>query len=176
MAGFVELFAPGFAVAGGQLDFEVFADVDGAQALVAHLFEGAGDGFALRVEHGLFGSDDNFCFHGKRTEGCWVKRAGCASFFCRRKTDQVRRLDLYLVRKAVSQLAFALNGRYGFGMSTVVEISAAIEKLDVKEQVELLGVLPKHLKISLDDLAWSRLAEPAFEFWNNPEDAIYDQF
>jgi hypothetical protein len=25
-------------------------------------------------------------------------------------------------------------------------------------------------------LAWSRLAEPAFEFWNNPEDAVYDQF
>ncbi len=45
--------------------------------------------------------------------------------------------------------------------------------LDVKEQVELLRILPRHLKISLDDLAWSRLAEPAFEFWNNPEDAIY---
>ena len=61
-------------------------------------------------------------------------------------------------------------------MSTVVEISAAIEKLDVKEQVELLRVLPQHLKVSLEDLAWSQLAEPAFEFWNNPEDAIYDQF
>jgi hypothetical protein len=60
-------------------------------------------------------------------------------------------------------------------MSTVVEISAAIDKLDVKEQVELLRILPQHLKISADDLAWSRLAEPAFEFWNNPEDAIYDQ-
>ncbi|HEV7927865.1 MAG TPA: hypothetical protein VGR14_21125 [Verrucomicrobiae bacterium] len=60
-------------------------------------------------------------------------------------------------------------------MSTVVEISAAIEKLDVKEQVELLRVLPQHLKISLDEFAWTRLAEPAFEFWNNPEDAIYDQ-
>jgi hypothetical protein len=23
----------------------------------------------------------------------------------------------------------------------------------------------------MDDLAWTRLAEPAFEFWNNPEDA-----
>ena len=38
-------------------------------------------------------------------------------------------------------------------MSTVVEISTAIEKLDVKEQVELLRILPQHLKISLDDLA-----------------------
>jgi hypothetical protein len=61
-------------------------------------------------------------------------------------------------------------------MSTVVEISAAIDKLDVKKQVELLRILPRHLKVSLEDLAWSQLAEPAFEFCNNPEDAIYDQF
>jgi hypothetical protein len=60
-------------------------------------------------------------------------------------------------------------------MSTVAEISEAIEKLDVKEQVELLRILPRHLKIMPDDLSWPRLAEPAFEFWNNPEDAIYDQ-
>jgi hypothetical protein len=60
-------------------------------------------------------------------------------------------------------------------MSTVAEISEAIEKLDVKEQVELLRILPQHLKISPDDLAWSRLAEPAFAFWDNPEDAIYDK-
>jgi hypothetical protein len=60
-------------------------------------------------------------------------------------------------------------------MSTVVEISAAIDKLDVKEQVELLRILPQHLKISLDDLAWCRMAEPAFEFWDNPEDAVYDE-
>lgn len=60
-------------------------------------------------------------------------------------------------------------------MSTVAEISEAIEKLDVKEQVELLRILPQHLKISPDHLAWSRLAEPAFEFWSNAEDAIYDE-
>ena len=68
-------------VAGGQFDFEVFADVDGADALVAHLFQGVGDGFALRVEHGLFGCDNNFCFHANRTEGCWVKMFRRASFF-----------------------------------------------------------------------------------------------
>ena len=59
-------------------------------------------------------------------------------------------------------------------MSSVAEISEAIDKLDVKEQIELLEILPEHLKISADDLAWSRLAEPAFQFWDNPEDAIYD--
>jgi hypothetical protein len=60
-------------------------------------------------------------------------------------------------------------------MSTGVEISEAVEKLDVKEQVELLRILPQHLKISPEDLAWTRLAEPAFEFWNNPDDAIYER-
>jgi hypothetical protein len=60
-------------------------------------------------------------------------------------------------------------------MSTAAEISEAIGKLDAKEQVKLLQILPQHLKISPDDLAWARLAEPAFEFWDNPEDAIYDQ-
>jgi hypothetical protein len=60
-------------------------------------------------------------------------------------------------------------------VSTVLEISEAIEKLGVKEQIELLEVLPERLKVSPDDLAWSRLAEPAFEFWDNPEDAIYDK-
>jgi hypothetical protein len=60
-------------------------------------------------------------------------------------------------------------------MSTVAEISEAIERLDVKEQVKLLQALPQHLKIDPDDLAWTRLAEPAFSFWDNPEDAIYDQ-
>jgi len=28
--------------------------------------------------------------------------------------------------------------------------------------------------ISEEDLAWMRLAEPAFAFWDNPDDAVYD--
>ncbi|HWD92339.1 MAG TPA: hypothetical protein VG938_08320 [Verrucomicrobiae bacterium] len=60
-------------------------------------------------------------------------------------------------------------------MSTVAEINEAIEKLDVKEQIKFLQSLPEHLKISRDDLAWMRLAESAFAFWDNPEDAIYDK-
>jgi len=49
-------------------------------------------------------------------------------------------------------------------MSNVVEISIAIDKLDLKEQVELLRIHPQHLKISLENLAWFQLAERAFEF------------
>jgi hypothetical protein len=60
-------------------------------------------------------------------------------------------------------------------VSTLQEIAEAIEKLDMKQQVQLLEDLPRHLKFSPDDVAWSRLGESAFEFWNNPEDAIYDQ-
>ncbi len=60
-------------------------------------------------------------------------------------------------------------------MSTVAEITYAIEKLDVKDQVRLLQELPNHLKISPEDAAWTRLAEPSFGFWENREDAIYDQ-
>ena len=60
-------------------------------------------------------------------------------------------------------------------MSTVAEINAAIEKLDVAEQVQLLQALPSHLKISPEDVAWTKLAESSFDFWDNPEDASYDQ-
>jgi hypothetical protein len=60
-------------------------------------------------------------------------------------------------------------------MSTPQEIVEAIEKLDMKQQVQLLEELPSHLKFSLDDIAWARVAESAFDFWNNPEDAIYDR-
>jgi hypothetical protein len=60
-------------------------------------------------------------------------------------------------------------------MSTVEEIEKAIERLDVRQQVKLLKELPAHLKISPDDVAWLKLAESAFEFWNNPDDAAYDQ-
>ena len=60
-------------------------------------------------------------------------------------------------------------------MSTVRQINEGIEHLDVREQIRLLQDLPAHLKIQPDDVAWLNAAESAFEFWNNPEDAIYDK-
>ena len=60
-------------------------------------------------------------------------------------------------------------------MSTVADIERSIEHLDVKQQVELLRELPKHLKISFEDVSWLQLAETSFNFWDNAEDAIYDQ-
>jgi hypothetical protein len=60
-------------------------------------------------------------------------------------------------------------------MSTVQEIGEAIEHLNVRDQIRLLNDLPAHLKIQPDDVGWLKATEPTFEFWNNSEDAIYDQ-
>jgi len=54
------------------------------------------------------------------------------------------------------------------------EIEHAIEQFPPEEQRQLLAELPHLLKISFVDLASLRLAEPSFEFWNNPDDAVYD--
>jgi len=59
-------------------------------------------------------------------------------------------------------------------MSKVEEIETAIEQLDVREQVRLLRDLPARLKISPEDVAALRNAESAFAFWENSEDAVYD--
>ena len=60
-------------------------------------------------------------------------------------------------------------------MSSVQEIEAAIERLDVRQQIQLLHDLPAKLKISPDDLASLKNAESAFGVWDNPDDAIYDE-
>ena len=63
--GFVERFARGFLVGGVEFDLEIFADVDGFDAAMAHVFEGFQDGDALRVNDGFFRGDDDFCFHAR---------------------------------------------------------------------------------------------------------------
>jgi hypothetical protein len=35
--------------------------------------------------------------------------------------------------------------------------------------------LPSRLKIAVEDIGWLKLAERTFEFWDNSDDAIYDQ-
>ncbi len=60
-------------------------------------------------------------------------------------------------------------------LPTTDSTSQRRERLDAPDQVQLLKELPAHLKIQPDDLAWLKAAEPAFEFWNNPEDGDYDR-
>lgn len=44
-----------------------------------------------------------------------------------------------------------------------------------KDEREFLALLPKVFNLGPEDLLWARLAESAFSFWDNPEDAIYDE-
>ncbi|KKO19189.1 MAG: hypothetical protein L3J18_05430 [Candidatus Brocadia sp.] len=54
------------------------------------------------------------------------------------------------------------------------DLTDAIEHLNQQEQKILLSKLLSLQKISLDDLALLKVAEPSFDFWDNPEDSIYD--
>lgn len=54
------------------------------------------------------------------------------------------------------------------------KIEAALERAKPEEQRRFLTRLPHLLKLHPDDTALLKLAEPSFDFWNNPEDAIYD--
>ena len=54
------------------------------------------------------------------------------------------------------------------------EVERAIEQFAPDEQRRLLAELPQLLKIPQMDVALMKLAEPAFRFWDNPDDAIYD--
>ena len=76
---------------------------------------------------------------------------------------------------ALKEVCAGLSMPYDFAMSNVQEISSAIARLDLREQIRLLYELSSHLKIQPDDLAWLKAAEPLFEFWDNSEDAVYDQ-
>ena len=54
------------------------------------------------------------------------------------------------------------------------EVEQAIEQFPPEQQRQLLAELPQLLKSSGLDLAYLKLAEPSFAFWENPDDAIYD--
>ena len=55
------------------------------------------------------------------------------------------------------------------------EIKEAIKNLNEQEKQELLKELPQLLQIPSEKLAWMKLAESSFEFWDNEEDQIYDK-
>jgi hypothetical protein len=54
------------------------------------------------------------------------------------------------------------------------EVEQAIGSFDMNDQEKLLKDLPKLLKRSTTDLALLKVAESAFNFWDNPEDQVYD--
>jgi hypothetical protein len=50
-----------------------------------------------------------------------------------------------------------------------------VQEFEAEEREQFLSLLPRLLGISLEDYGWLKLAESSFEFWDNEEDAIYDQ-
>ena len=60
---------------------------------------------------------------------------------------------------------------------SVDQVSAAILLLNHEEKTELQLRLPTLLELEadkLEDMAWLRLAESAFSFWEDPEEDIYN--
>jgi len=57
---------------------------------------------------------------------------------------------------------------------SIKKVEKVIKEMSPEEQRRLLLELPSLLKIPVEDLGLLRLAESSFDFWNNPEDAIYD--
>jgi len=54
------------------------------------------------------------------------------------------------------------------------EVEEAIARFRPEEQRRLLAKLPRLLKLPQTDLAYLKLAEASFQFWENTADAIYD--
>jgi len=54
------------------------------------------------------------------------------------------------------------------------DIEDALEQFYQHEKQLLLSKLLSHLKISKEDIALLKAAETSFDFWDNPEDSIYD--
>jgi len=50
-----------------------------------------------------------------------------------------------------------------------------IQEFKIQEQNQFLHLLPNLLSIPSEDYIWLKMAESAFEFWDNEEDAIYDR-
>jgi hypothetical protein len=50
-----------------------------------------------------------------------------------------------------------------------------IQEFEAQERDQFLSLLPRLLGISAEDYGWLKLAESSFDFWDNEEDAIYDQ-
>jgi len=56
----------------------------------------------------------------------------------------------------------------------LAQVERAIRQFSPSQQRKLLVKLPRLLKLTPDDFAALRAAEPAFAFWNNSADSVYD--
>lgn len=58
---------------------------------------------------------------------------------------------------------------------TLQQVETIIAEAKPEQQRRLLAKLPRLLKISATDLTLLKISESSFDFWNNPDDAIYDK-
>ncbi len=58
---------------------------------------------------------------------------------------------------------------------TIDQVETIIAKAKPEQQRRLLAHLPRLLKLSVSDIAFLKLTEGSFGFWDNPDDALYDQ-
>ena len=58
---------------------------------------------------------------------------------------------------------------------SLAQIEQAISNANPEKQKKLLKDLPHLLKIHFSDLALLKVSEQSFDFWNNPDDIVYDR-
>jgi len=58
--------------------------------------------------------------------------------------------------------------------TTMEKIQEVIADADPEKQRRLLAAMPRLLKIDTGSLRLLKAAEPNFDFWDNDEDAVYD--
>ena len=54
------------------------------------------------------------------------------------------------------------------------QVEERIQKAPREEQRRFLARLPKILQIDEEDMAWLKMSEPSFAFWDNPYDERYN--
>ncbi len=59
-------------------------------------------------------------------------------------------------------------------VANLKDVEDAIKSFNIEEKRQLISDLPKLLQLSPEDLDLLKLAEPAFQFWDNSDDSIYD--
>jgi hypothetical protein len=57
---------------------------------------------------------------------------------------------------------------------TIEQIQQAIANADAESQRQLLAAMPQLLNIDAGSVSLLKAAEPSFDFWDNDENAVYD--
>jgi len=59
-------------------------------------------------------------------------------------------------------------------LANLKDVEDAIKLFSIEEKQQLLSDLPKLLQLNAEEVDLLKLAESAFQFWDNSDDSIYD--